>query len=99
MTTLNPIPATGGVQLRLPKWNTKAPVGIRESYLLDEVKFDLDATLEPQADTSGLDLNEADLEIDKNRLCSPKNVSFFPKFEFTDSCFVCLIGCLLWTQV
>jgi hypothetical protein len=53
VTTLNPIPASGGVQLRLPKWNTKAPVGIRESYLLDETKFDLDATFESTVAISG----------------------------------------------
>ena len=39
LTTLNPIPATGGVQIRLPKWNSQAPAGIRESYLLDKAEF------------------------------------------------------------
>jgi len=47
VTTLNPIPATGGVQLRMPKWNPKAPTGLRESFLVDEVTFStLDFTTE-----------------------------------------------------
>ena len=36
LTTLNPIPTTGGVQLRLPKWNQMAADGVKQSYIVDE---------------------------------------------------------------
>ena len=36
VTSLNPIPATGGVQIKLPKWNPNADELSRESYVLEE---------------------------------------------------------------
>jgi len=32
--TQNPIPAGGGVQVKLPKWNPLANSGLRESYIV-----------------------------------------------------------------
>jgi hypothetical protein len=39
ITTLNPITSGGGVQVFLPKWNTKAPFALQESYLIEEDEF------------------------------------------------------------
>ena len=34
VTSRNPIPAQGGVQLIMPKWNTRAASSVQESYLM-----------------------------------------------------------------
>ena len=73
VNTLNPIPSQGGVQIRFPKWNPKASVLSRESFLIDEFSFNIDGqTLPPKA---GEEIT--DLAIDYNKLCSPKRVSTY----------------------
>lgn len=67
ITTLNPIPPTGGVQLRIPKWNPLAPIDSRESYLIDQFPNDPDMTF---SGTVG-----GDFDIDLSKLCSSKRVS------------------------
>ena len=62
VTTLNPIPPTGGVRLRLPKWNPGAPVGVRESFLVDEIFIN-----------SSAGGTATGIQIDYSKLCSPKS--------------------------
>ena len=61
VTTLNPIPKTGGVRLRFPKWNPKAAAGVRESFIIDQVLIN-----------SSSGATSADLVIDLTKLCSAK---------------------------
>ena len=70
VTTLNPIPSTGGVRLRLPKWNTLAPKGVRESYLVDEIFMN--------SSSGG---TSDGIPIDYEKLCSPKAVSYITAFN------------------
>lgn len=75
----NPIPATGGVQIRMPKWNAKAAKDFRRSYVIDDFTFRAsigngeEQFSSPTVDTG----NEDDLEIpiDYDKFCSPKKVS------------------------
>ena len=67
ITTLNPIPPTGGVQLRIPKWNPLAPIDSRESYLIDQLSNDPDIAFSGQG--------AEDNTIDLSKLCSSKLVS------------------------
>lgn len=46
ITSLNPIPAAGGVQIKLPKWNPKADDLSRESYVLSETGSSLESSSE-----------------------------------------------------
>lgn len=62
VTTLNPVPATGGVRLRFPKWNPLAPAGVRESFITDPFT---------QSNSSGA--SSDDIPIDYSVLCSAKN--------------------------
>jgi len=77
VTSRNPIPAQGGVQLIFPKWNIKAASSIQESYLIS-TQDSLGTVLTPQVSPTS---TNTDLPIDLTRLCSPKNVSFLFKFE------------------
>jgi hypothetical protein len=74
VTTLNPIPESGGIQIRLPKWNPRANSRVRESFVLDDITFDREGSTETLPD-SDIVINEDDVAIDYSRLCSPKSVS------------------------
>ena len=41
VTTLNPIPPGGGLQVRFPKWNSMAPTALRESFVVPPDEYDL----------------------------------------------------------
>lgn len=79
ITNRNPIPPSGGVQLRLPKWNAKAPKDFRESYLIDEITFNAsigngeEIFSSETVDTGNPE--ELEIPIDYGRFCSPKKVS------------------------
>jgi len=77
VTSLNPIPASGGIQLRLPKWNPLAAQFVRESFIVDEQTFKKEAlaTELPQGSESNTKSNEDEKAIDYARMCSPKRVS------------------------
>ena len=75
MTTINPIPASGGVQLRLPKWNPEASFFSQESFIIDEITFDREGSQEALLEQDANQLSENDQAIDYSRLCSPKTVS------------------------
>jgi len=81
VTTLNPIPASGGVQLRLPKWNPEASLNSRESFIIDEITFDREGSQEALPEQGANQLSENDQAIDYSRLCSPKTVSTMPRFS------------------
>ena len=71
VTTLNPVPPQGGVQIKFPKWNPKASVLTRESYVLDEGAFNVDGQTLPAKEPAAA----TDLPIDPAKLCSAKRVS------------------------
>ena len=73
VTTLNPVPSTGGLQIKFPKWNSKASALVRESFILDELAFDIEDL--PDLTTDADEDESSDVPIDYAKLCSPKRVS------------------------
>ena len=103
VTTLNPIPPEGGVQLCLPKWNPLAPLDSRESYIIDTFPSDPDMTF--------VGTEAGDIDIDLSQLCSAKRVSSNPsspfdpllsafEFEFLLNYMTTfVIGCRSWREL